>query len=99
MNALLRKKREWEYHNEQTLLRLVKTSADVSVVSVKKAGLITSFLLYIAYKAIEIMLVVVRWMLERPRLKRYTTPEKYAEYVDRDLRNVENKIRNPFFGI
>lgn len=99
MNALLRKKRNWEYRNERTLLRLVATSADVSVDSVKKAGQITSFLLYIAYKAVGAMLAVARCTLKGPRLYRYHTPERAAEPVEAELQRLEARAKNPFFGV
>lgn len=99
MNALLRKKRIWEYQNERTLLRLVETSADVSVESVKKASQITSFLLYLVYKTLGVMLAIARWMLERPRLQRFTTPERTAESVEQSLQYLESNLRTPFFRV
>ncbi|HEX7674661.1 MAG TPA: hypothetical protein VF412_10845 [Bdellovibrio sp.] len=99
MHALLRKKRNWEYRNERTLLRLVETSADVSVESVKKAGQITSFLLYLAYKAVGLMLAIARCTLNGPRLYRYNTPELVAEPVEQELRRLEARAKNPFFGV
>jgi hypothetical protein len=83
MNAILRRKKIWEYQNERYLLRLVETSADVSVESVKKAGLITCFLLYIAYKILEGVLAIAATMFKGPRLIRYTGPEAFE--------NIENR--------
>ncbi|MDG0815122.1 hypothetical protein [Bdellovibrio svalbardensis] len=99
MNALLRKKRIWEYQNERTLLRLVETSADVSVESVKKAGQITSFLLYLVYKTLGVMLAIARWMFQRPKLQRFITPERAAESVEPGLQQLETNLRNPFFRV
>ena len=56
MFALRQRKKEWEHHNQQVLVRLVQTSADVSVESVKVAGLLTSFLIFLIYKMIRGML-------------------------------------------
>lgn len=99
MNALLRKKRKWEYQNEQTLLRLVETSADVSIVSVKKAGQITSFLLYLVYKTLGVMLAIAKWMFLRPQLQRFITPERRTESVELTLQQLETSLRNPFFRV
>ena len=95
MNALLRKKRVWEYKNERTLLRLVATSADVSIESVKKAGQVTSFLLYVIYKMTGLMLATTQWLLHRPSLWRFYTPEKPAESVEAELQRLESRLRNP----
>ena len=78
-NAILRRKKIWEYQNERTLLRLVETSADVSVESVKKAGLLTSFLLYLVYKTLEGMLAIVATMFVGPRLIRHTGPGAFEK--------------------
>ena len=80
-NALMRKKKIWEYHNERVLLRLVETSADVTVESVKKAGQITSFLLYVMYKILEGVLVLMRMMFVGPRLIKHNSPGAF-EYVE-----------------
>jgi hypothetical protein len=83
MNALLQKKREWEYQNREVLVRLVRTSSDVSVESVKKAGLLTSFLLYLVYQMIKGMLVVggavTGALLRGPQLVRQVAPEYRPE--------------------
>ena len=99
MNALLRKKRKWEYKNERTLLRLVETSADVSVESVRKAGQLTSFLLYIVYKTVWIGLAIARCMFIRPRLYRYHNPAQTAEPVEQELQRLESRAKNPFLGV
>jgi len=96
MHALLRKKRKWEYHNERTLLRLVTTSVDVSVESVKKAGQITSFLLYLVYKTLGVMLAIARWIYQRPELKLYVEPNSAPETVEPHLQNLEIKLKKPF---
>ena len=75
MNALLQKKREWEYQNQQVLLRLVQTSSDVSVESVKKAGLLTSFLLYVIYALIRGMLATGAALFQEPQLVRQIAPQ------------------------
>lgn len=99
MNALLRKKKIWEYHNEKTLLRLVETSTDISIESVKKAGQITSFLLYLAYKILGIMLALTTWMLQRPILKRHISPQHAPKDVEIEKYCFEAKLKNPFQGI
>jgi hypothetical protein len=89
MNALLlRKKKEWEFQNERYLLRLVETSADVSIESVKKAGLLTSFLMYILYKLLGVVLALLALMFKGPKL----APE-------RTLQQLEIQVRNPFLRI
>lgn len=99
MNALLRKKKDWEYHNEKTLLRLVETSADISIESVKKAGQITSFLLYIVYKTIGIVLALANWMLLMPAMKRHVSPQHVPIDVEPNKHRFEAKLKNPFLGI
>lgn len=74
MEALLRKKREWEFQNHQVLLKLVQTSSDVSVESVKKAGLVTSFLAYLIYVMIRGMLALGSFILNGPVLVRKVAP-------------------------
>lgn len=95
MNALLRKKKQWEIQNERYLLRLVETSADVSVESVKKAGLATSFLAYLVYKLIKGMLAIASALFRGPQLVRYTTPERGYETVEVSLQHLEARIKNP----
>lgn len=83
MNALLQKKREWEYQNRKVLVRLVRTSSDVSVESVAAklflAGLLTSFLLFLVYQMIKGMLVLggslTGALLRGPQLVRQVAPE------------------------
>jgi hypothetical protein len=74
MEALLRKKREWEFQNQQVLLKLVQTSSDVSVESVKTAGLVTSFLAYLIYVMIRGMLAFGGFILNGPVLVRKVAP-------------------------
>jgi hypothetical protein len=89
MNALLlRKKKEWEFQNERYLLRLVETSADVSIESVKKAGLLTSFLMYILYKITGVVLALLALMFKGPNLVLERTPEQ-----------LEIQVRNPLLRI
>lgn len=95
MNALLRKKKVWEYRNERTFLRLVETSADVTVESAKKAGQITSFLLFMVYRTPRILLAITRWTLLNPRLQRYSNPVTPAEAVEPTLQSLEAKLKNP----
>lgn len=96
MNALLRKKQEWEFQNEQYFLRLVETSADVSVESVKRAGLLTSFLLYLMYKIIGGVLAIAAAIFKGPRLVRYTSSEHHFEQVEVSSHLLELKIKNPY---
>lgn len=95
MNALLRKKKEWEFYNEQVLLRLVETSADVSIESVKKAGHVTSFLMYILYKLTGIVLALAALMFKGPTLVRWENPE-FFKTVERTPEQLEAQVRNPF---
>lgn len=96
MNALLRKKRIWEYQNERYFLKLVETSADVSVESVKKAGLITSFLVYLLYKTLGGMLALAFATFIRPKLIRTTAPEELAEEIETSVHQLESQIKNPY---
>jgi hypothetical protein len=74
MEALLRKKKEWEFQNQKVLLKLVQTSSDVSVESVKKAGLVTSFLLFLIYKMIRGMFALGAFLFYAPKMVRYEAP-------------------------
>lgn len=94
MNALLRKKKEWEIQNEKYFLKLVETSADVSVESVKKAGLLTSFLLYLAYKILGGVLAIAFAMMIGPKLTRRTAPEKPNEELENPFYQLESQILN-----
>ena len=99
MNALLmRKKKEWEFQNERYLLRLVETSADVSIESVKKAGLLTSFLMYILYKLLGVVLALLALMFKGPRLVRNHSPE-FFETLERTPEQLEIQVRNPLLRI
>lgn len=97
MNALLRKKKEWEFQNERYFLKLVSTSADVSIESVKRAGLLTSFLAYLVYKILGGMLAIASAILRGPQLVRYTSPEKVYETVETSHLQLESQIKNPYF--
>lgn len=94
MNALLRRKREWEFQNERYFLKLVETSADVSVESVKRAGLLASFLVYLVYKISRGMLALANAILRRPELVRYTAPEKLYEIAEPSNHQLEYKLMN-----
>lgn len=97
MNALMRKKKEWEFQNEKFFMTLVETSADVSVESVKKAGLVTSFLLYLVYKTLEGVLAIAFAIFIGPRLVRQIAPEIPNEYVEISKHQLEIQVtRNPF---
>ena len=96
MNALMRKKRKWEYQNERYFLKLVETSADVSVESVKKAGLVTSFLVYLLYKALGGVLALTFATFIGPKLIRTTAPGEFAEEVETPKHQLEAQIKNPF---
>lgn len=74
MQSLLQKKKEWEFENQKVLLRLVQTSSDVSVESVKAAGLVTSFLLFLIYKMIRGMLALGSLFLYSPTLVQKVGP-------------------------
>lgn len=95
MNALMRRKKQWEFQNERYLLKLVETSTDVSIESVKKAGQLTSFLLYLAYKSTRIMLALASATMRGPKLVRYTTPERNHEVLEAQLQQLEARLQNP----
>ncbi|MGZ3774285.1 MAG: hypothetical protein ACXVCY_09575 [Pseudobdellovibrionaceae bacterium] len=97
MNALLRIKKEWEFQNEQYFLRLVETSTDVSVESVKRAGRLASFLMYLVYKLSRIMLALVNALLRGPQLVRHLTPEKPYEEVELSKTQLEFQLMNSIF--
>lgn len=97
MNALLRRKKEWEFQNEQYFLRLVETSADVSVESVKRAGLLISFLMYLVYKISRGVLAIANAIFRRPYLVRHTSPEKPCEIVEASAHQLEFQIKNSLF--
>ncbi|MGZ3769566.1 MAG: hypothetical protein ACXVCP_12505 [Bdellovibrio sp.] len=97
MSALLRKKKEWEFQNEQYLLRLVETSTDVSIESVKRAGLIASFLMYLVYKFIRTMLALANALLRQPQLVCRTSPEKPGKAVEIPKHQMEYQLMNSIF--
>lgn len=68
MYALVRRKREWEYQNEQRWLRLVEASSVTAKESVDRAGIAMSFLLYIVLKAANGFGTLGRlvWLSARP---------------------------------
>jgi len=74
MNALVQKKKEWEFQNQKVLVKLVQTSSDLSVESVKKAGLVTSFLLFLIYKVISGMLALGAFLIYSPQMVRKVSP-------------------------
>lgn len=74
MEVLLQKKREWEFQNHLVLKRLIQSTAELSVESVKAAGLLTSFLLYLIYIVIRGMLVIATMLFCGPRLVRKVSP-------------------------
>lgn len=83
MQSLLQKTKEWEFENQQVLLKLVRSSSDVSVESVKVAGRITSFLLFVIYKMIRGMLAVGAVFLYSPQLVRRVAPsERPLEFYE-----------------
>jgi len=95
MEALLRKKREWEFQSHKVLLKLVRTSSDMSVESVKKAGLVTSFLAYLIYTLVRGMLAFVGFMLNGPTLVRKVAPGfKPQEFHEFNPHHHEAKLAN-----
>lgn len=95
MFALMQKKKEWEYQNQKVLLKLVRTSSDMSVESVKKAGLVTSFLIYLIYKTIRGMLALAAFMLYAPEMVRKVAPgQNPQEFHEFNQHHLEMKIRN-----
>lgn len=95
---LMRKKKEWEFQNEKFLLKLVETSADVSIESVKKAGLLTSFLMYILYKLTGVVLALLALMFKGPKLVRFYSPDVF-ENLERTPQQLEIQVRNPVLRI
>jgi hypothetical protein len=95
MFALTQRKKEWEYQNQKILLRLVQTSSDVSVESVKTAGLVTSFLLYLIYKMIRGMLALGAFLLLGPQPVRKVAPgQRPLEYHEFNQQHLENQLRS-----
>jgi len=74
MEALIRKKREWEFQNQEVLLKLIQSSSNVSVESVKKAGLVASFLAYLIFALVRGMLALGAFILHGPELVRKVAP-------------------------
>lgn len=74
MQSLLQKTKEWEYENQKVFLRLIQTSSDVSVESVKAAGLLTSFLVFVIYKMIRSMLALGAVFIYSPQLVQRVAP-------------------------
>ncbi|MGZ3795494.1 MAG: hypothetical protein ACXVB1_03970 [Pseudobdellovibrionaceae bacterium] len=98
MEALIRKKNEWEFQNQQVLLKLVQTSSDVSVESVKKAGLVTSFLLFLIYKMIRGMLALGALMISAPRMVRNEAPGcQPLESHQFNNHHLESQLANPIW--
>jgi hypothetical protein len=97
MFALQQKKKEWEYHNQRVLVRLVQTSTDVSVESVKAAGLVTSFLIYLIYKMIRGMLALGALMISGSQIIRHVAPgqppQEYHEFNQPRLEQTRNAQR------
>lgn len=95
MFALLQKKKEWEFQNQKLLLKLVQTSSDVTVESVKTAGLVTSFLIYLIYKLIRGMLALGALIFYGPQLVRKVAPgHKPLEYHEFNQQHLENQARS-----
>lgn len=94
MFALQQRKKEWEHHNRRVLVRLVQTSTDVSVESVKAAGLLTSFLLYLIYKIIRGMLALGAFMICGSQIVRKTGPgQRPLEYHEFSEHQIGSQIR------
>ncbi|WP_413576203.1 hypothetical protein ACLVWU_17615 [Bdellovibrio sp. HCB290] len=96
MNAFMRKKAVWKYRNERVFWRLVDSSADVYVESVIKAGHVTSFLLYLVYRAPGLMLAISEWILQGPALKRRDNPH-VPEAVEPNKHLLESRLRSMMF--
>jgi hypothetical protein len=95
MNAITRKKQQWESQNHEVLLKLVQSSSAVSVESVKRAGQLTSFLLYLIFKAIEGVLALTRALLYRPKLVRQTGPgERPLEFHEFNHSALESQLES-----
>jgi hypothetical protein len=94
MQSLLRIKKNWEFQNELYLMKLVETSADVSIESVKKAGLVTSFLLYVVYKILGVVLAVLAVMFKGPRLIRFVAPDVFENF-EPTYQQPDSQFKNP----
>jgi hypothetical protein len=82
MEVLWQKKKQWEYENQRVLIRLAQAIADVSVQSVKAAGLFTSFLLYLVYIVIRGMLAVSAILFYGPKLVRHVGPNERPQQIE-----------------
>lgn len=84
MYALERRKREWEYQNQQRWLKLVAVTGVTAKESVDRAGIVISFLLYIILKAASWMGAWGRllWHGHRPvvRTGPWQTEELHEQY-------------------
>jgi len=95
MFALQQKRKEWEHQNQKVLVRLVQTSTNVSVESVKAAGLLTSFLIYLIYKMISGMLALCAFLFYGPQLVRNVAPGKRPlEYHEFNQHSLESQIKS-----
>lgn len=95
MQAFLHKKKVWEYHNQRMFFRLVRCSNNATVEIVKAAGLATSFLLYLVYKIVQGMLVVLGSLIAEPPLVRRISPQKPPEsYHEFQQHSLELKIKS-----
>lgn len=95
MFALQQRKKEWEHYNQRVLVRLVQTSTNVSVESVKAAGLLTSFLIYLIYKTMKGMLALGAFMVCGSQMIRKVAPGKRPlEYYEFNRHTLE-QIRTP----
>lgn len=93
MNALSRRKQQWESQNQEILVRLVHSSSDVSVKSVKHVGRVSSFLLYLVYKVIEGALALAAALLRGPALVRVIGPgQRPLEYHEFNRSALESQL-------
>jgi hypothetical protein len=96
MFALVQKKKEWEYQNQKVLLRLVRTSSNVSVESVKAAGVVTSFLMYLIYIAIRGMLALSAYLFLRPNMVRRVAPGQTPQEIHEFNKHyLESQLKSP----
>jgi hypothetical protein len=92
MEALFRKKKRWEFQNQQVLKRLTEVASDLVTESVKAAVRSTSFLLYLIYAVGSVstntLTVLIRGMLATRlvrRISRHHRPEEIHEIHQRNL--------------
>jgi hypothetical protein len=95
MEALLQKKKMWEFQNQQALMKLAEVLSDLSIESVKAAVRSTSFLLYLIYAGFSIVLMgFIRGMLAPKMVRRMGPHTRSEEVYEIHRHNLELQYRS-----